>query len=85
MPAAVPGAIGEIPTYLVEGRPWLDLARSTVSAYFAYHLYLAYAEGIVDEAERGTVRRGLRGAIEGLLQAMPFVVRVLIAALIAPL
>jgi hypothetical protein len=83
VPAAVLGAIGEIPTYLVEGRPWLDLVLSTVSAYFAYYLYLAYAEGIVYEAERGTVRIGLRGAIEGLLQAMPFVVRVLITALIA--
>lgn len=83
VPAAVLGAIGEIPTYLIEDRPWLDLVLSTVSAYFAYYLYLAYAEGIVYEAERGTVRIGLRGAIEGLLQAMPFVVRVLVAALIA--
>jgi hypothetical protein len=83
VPAAVLGAIGEIPAYLMEGRPWLDLVLSTVSAYFAYYLYLAYAEGIVYEAERGTNRIGLRGAIEGLLQAMPFVVRVLMAALIA--
>jgi hypothetical protein len=83
VPAAVLGAIGEISAYLMEGRPWLDLVLSTVSAYFAYYLYLAYAEGIVYEAERGTNRIGLRGAIEGLLQAMPFVVRVLMAALIA--
>jgi hypothetical protein len=83
VPAAVLGAIGEIPTYLVEDRPWLDLVLSTVSAYFAYYLYLAYAEGIVYEAERGTIRIGLRGAIEGLLRAVPFVVRVLMAALIA--
>jgi hypothetical protein len=83
VPAAVLGAIGEIPAYLMEGRPWLDLVLSTVSAYFAYYLYLAYAKGIVYEAERGTNRIGLRGAIEGLLQAMPFVVRVLMTALIA--
>jgi hypothetical protein len=83
VPAAVLGAIGEVPAYLVEGQPWLNLALTTVSAYLAYYLYLAYAEGIVYEAERGTNRIGLRGAIKGLLQAMPFVLLVLMAALIA--
>jgi len=82
-PAVVLGAIGEVPTYLIDERRLLDLGLSLATAYVAYYLYLAYAEGIVYEAERGANRIELRGAIEGLLQAMPFVVRVLIAALIA--
>jgi len=83
VPAAVLGAIGEVPAYLIEGRPLLDLVLTVVSAYVAYYLYLAYAEGIVYEAERGTDRVGWRGMNEKLLRAVPFVPRVLVAALIA--
>ena len=83
VPAAVFGAIGEIPAYLIEGRPLLDLVLTTVTAYVAYYLYLAYAEGIVYEAERGMDSVGWRGVSEQLLRAVPFVSRVLVAALIA--
>jgi hypothetical protein len=54
-----------------------------VTAYVAYYFYLAYAEGIVYEAERGTDRVGWRGMNEELLRAVRFVPRVLVAALIA--
>ena len=81
-PAAVFGAIGEIPTYLIESRSRLDLALTIVTAYIAYYLYLAYAEGIVYEAERGMDSVGWRGVKEELLRAVPFVSRVLVAALI---
>src|SRR5918995_7254759 len=50
VPAAILGAIGEIPAYLIGGRPVLDQALTLVTAYVAYYLYLAYAEGIVRRA-----------------------------------
>ena len=59
-PAAVLGAFGEVPAYLIEGRPLLDQALTLATAYVAYYLYLAYAEGIVRKARRGTQRLGLR-------------------------
>ena len=59
-PAAVLGAIGEIPAYLIDGRPLLDRVLTLVSAYVAYYLYLAYAEGIVSRAQRGVQAPGLR-------------------------
>ena len=37
-PAAVLGALGEIPAYLIEGRPLLDRAITLVTAYIAYYL-----------------------------------------------
>jgi hypothetical protein len=81
-PAAVLGAIGEIPAYLIESRSRLDFVLTIVTAYVAYYLYLAYAEGIVYEAERGMDSVGWRGVKEELLRAVPFVLRVLVAALI---
>jgi hypothetical protein len=36
VPAAVLGAMGEIPAYLIDGRPLLDQALTLVSAYVAY-------------------------------------------------
>ena len=41
VPAAILGAIGEIPAYLIDGRPVLDQALTLVTAYVAYYLYLA--------------------------------------------
>jgi hypothetical protein len=41
------------PAYLIDGRPVLDQALTLVTAYVAYYLYLAYAEGIVRRAQRG--------------------------------
>jgi len=58
VPAAVFGVIGEIPAYLIEGRTWLELVLTIVGTFFAYYLYLAYAEGIVYDAERGALRAG---------------------------
>jgi hypothetical protein len=46
-PAAVLGAIGEIPAYLIDGRPLLDRVLTLVSAYVAYYLYLAEAAPFV--------------------------------------
>ena len=81
-PAAVLGAIGEVPTYLIDDRRLLDLALSLVTAYVAYYLYLAYAEGIVRKIHSGEQRHGLRGVLDDLISAVPFVPGVLVAALI---
>lgn len=53
VPAAVVGIIGEVPAYLIVGRTWLNLVLTIAGAYFAYNLYLVYAEGIVYGAENG--------------------------------
>ena len=82
-PAAVLGAIGEVPTYLIDGRPLLDQTLTLVTAYIAYYLYLAYAEGIVRRAQRGVQGPGLRSMLEDLMEAAPFVPSVLVAALIS--
>ena len=83
VPAAVLGAIGEIPAYLIDGRPLLDQALTLVTTYIAYYLYLAYAEGIVRRAQRGVQGPGLRSMLDDLMEAAPFVPSVLVAALIS--
>lgn len=80
VPAAVVGFIGEIPAYLIEDRTWLDFVLTFVGAYFAYYLYLVYAEGIVYDAERGVLRVGLRGLDQELLRALRYIPRVFVAA-----
>ena len=82
-PAAVLGALGEVPAYLIEGRPLLDQALTLVTAYIAYYLYLVYAEEIVRRAQRGAQRLGLRGMLDDLIKSAPFVPSVLVAALIS--
>jgi len=81
-PAAVLGAIGEVPTYLIDDRRLLDLAISLVTAYVAYYLYLAYAEGLVRRVHLGEQRHGLRGVFDDLIEAAPFVPGVLVSAMI---
>src|SRR5215203_2962163 len=83
LPAAVLGAVGEVPAYLIDGRPLLDQALTLVTAYVAYYLYLAYAEGIVRRARRGIQGLGLRSVLDDLMEAAPFVPSVLGAALIS--
>ena len=80
-PAVVLGAIGEVPTYLIDERRLLDLGLSLATAYVAYYLYLAYAEGIVRNDRRGEQRNGLGGMFDDLISALPFVPGVFVAAL----
>jgi ribose/xylose/arabinose/galactoside ABC-type transport system permease subunit len=53
VPSLVLGAIGEVLSYLIDERRVVDLIVSLVTAYLAYYLYLAYAEGIVRKVQRG--------------------------------
>ena len=83
VPAVVLGAIGEVPAYLIDRHLVLDQALSTATAYLAYYLYLAYAEGIVGKARAGATRLGPRVILAELVAAAPYVPNVLIAALIS--
>jgi hypothetical protein len=82
VPSVVLGAIGEVPTYLIDDRRVMDLVVSLVTAYLAYYLYLAYAEGIVRKVRRGEQRRGLEGVLEDLTGASRYVPPVIGAAFI---
>jgi hypothetical protein len=81
-PALVLGAIGEVPAYLIDDRRLLDLGSSLLTAYVAYYLYLAYAEGLVRKVREGEQRHGLGGVFDDLVEAAPFVPGVLVAAVI---
>jgi hypothetical protein len=82
VPSAVLGAVGEVPTYLIDERRVMDLVVSLVTAYLAYYLYLAYAEGIVRKVWQGEQRRGLKGVFDDLTGALRFVPAVTGAAFI---
>jgi hypothetical protein len=82
VPAAVLGALAEAPAYLIEDRALLDQVLTYVTAALAYYLYLAYAEGLTTDYERGTDLIAAGGTLGELRQAVPFVPRVLAAALV---
>jgi hypothetical protein len=82
VPSVVIGAIGEVPSYLIDDRRVMDLVVSLLTAYLAYYLYLAYAEGIVRKVRRGEQRRGLGGVFDDLSGALRFVPGVVGAAFI---
>ncbi len=81
-PAAVLGAIAEAPAPLIDGRHLLEDVLTLTIGYVAYYLYLAYAEGIVEDVEQGTDRARSWGIRRELLRAAPFLPPVLVAALI---
>src|SRR5215218_9929707 len=84
VPGAVLGALAEAPTYLIGDRLLLDqLLTRTLAAAFAYYLYLAYAEGLTTDYERGEELTASRSRLARLLEAATFVPRVLVAALLS--
>jgi len=83
VPGAVLGALAEAPTFLIADRLVLDQLLIYLSAAFAYYLYLAYAEGITSAYERRGDLGPSRGVLGGLLEALPFVPRVFVAALVS--
>jgi len=82
IPGVALGAIAEVPHYFVEEHPLMDNALTYVTAAFAYFLYLAYAEEIAVEYERGVDRITLRGMLGELQDAIPYISRVLAAGLV---
>jgi hypothetical protein len=83
VPGAVLGALAEAPAYLIVDRPLLEQLFTYLSAAFAYYLFLAYAEGLTTDYERGSELIASRSILGDLLEAAAFVPRVLVAALIA--
>ena len=84
MPAAVLGTVAEAPYYFIDdSNPvWEQILASLTSA-FAFYLFVAYAEGIAAEAERGAARLTLCNVLGKLQQAIPIVPLVIVASTIA--
>jgi hypothetical protein len=83
VPGAVLGALAEVPAYLIADRLLLDQLLTYLTAAFAYYLFLVYAEGLTTDYERGRDLITSRSVLRELLEAVTFVPRVLVAALIA--
>jgi hypothetical protein len=82
VPGVVLGALAEAPTYLIADRLVLDQILTYLAAAFAYYLYLAYAEELTTDYERGEDLIASRSRLARLLRAASFVPRVLVAALL---
>ena len=84
LPAAVLAALADAPYYFLEqsGFAWEELL-TFLTAAFAYYLYLAYAEEVAAEAERGADRITTRGVLRELRQAAPVVPPVIVASVLA--
>ncbi len=84
VPGVVLAALADAPYYFLEGSGigWEEFV-TFVTAAFAYYLYVAYAEEIAIEAERGADRITMRGVLHELRQAASAVPRVVVASLAA--
>jgi hypothetical protein len=84
MPAAVLVTVAEAPYYFVDDSyPVWEQILATLASAFAFYFFVAYAEGIADEAERGAARLTLRDVLGKLQQALPIVPPVIVASTIA--
>ena len=81
VPGAVLGALAEAPDYFIADRLLAQLL-TYLTAALAYYLYLAYAEGLTTDYERGRDLLVSRGRLARLLEAASFVPPVLVAALV---
>jgi hypothetical protein len=84
VPAVVLAALGDAPYYFLKGSGlgWEEVL-TFITAAFAYYLYVAYAEEIALEAERGADRITVRGMLRELRQAAPVVPTVIVASVAA--
>src|SRR3712207_9220297 len=84
VPALVFAALADAPYYFLEGEgfAWEEIV-TFLTAAFAYYLYVAYAEEVAVEAERGTDRITARGVLRELRQAAPVVPAVIVASVAA--
>src|SRR5918997_3606124 len=81
VPALVCAALANAPYYflLSSGIPWEQILTS-VTAAFAYYLYVAYVEEVAAESERGADSITARGVLHELRQAAPVVPPVVVAS-----
>jgi hypothetical protein len=84
VPAVVLAALADAPYYFLEhsGSAWEEIL-TFLTAAFAYYLYVAYAEEVAVEAERGADRITTRGVLRELQQAAPVVPPVIVASVAA--
>jgi hypothetical protein len=84
VPAVVLAALADAPYYFLErsGFAWEEIL-TFLTAAFAYFLYVAYAEEVALEAERGADRITIRGVLRKLRQAAPLVPPVIVASVFA--
>jgi len=82
VPGAVLGALAEAPAYLIADRLLLDQLLTYLTAAFAYYLCLAYVEGLTSDFQHGRNLDAPGSVLGKLLEAVPFVPGVLVAALI---
>jgi hypothetical protein len=84
VPAVVLAALADAPYYFLEhsGFAWEEIL-TFLTAAFAYFLYVAYAEEVALEAERGADRITIRGVLRKLRQAAPVVPPVIVASVFA--
>jgi hypothetical protein len=84
VPAVVLAALADAPYYFLErsGFAWEEIL-TFLTAAFAYFLYVAYAEEVAMEAERGADRITIRGVLRKLRQAAPLVPPVIVASVFA--
>jgi hypothetical protein len=86
-PAAVLSMLGAAPYYLIKGQ--INLPEEIVTsltgafAFYLYIIYIAYAEEVTAEAERGVERITTRGVLHMLRQASPVVPPAMVAAVAA--
>jgi hypothetical protein len=77
-------ALADAPYYVLEhsGSAWEEIL-TFLTAAFAYFLYVAYAEEVALEAERGADRITIRSVLRKLRQAAPVVPPVIVASVFA--
>ena len=86
VPAVVLGALAEAPYYFIDdSRPVLEKVLTSVGAALAFYLYVAYAEEVATEAERGANRITAFGVLGRLHQATPVALPVVVASVPAVL
>src|ERR687898_2857266 len=84
VPALVFAALADAPYYFLVGSGFAwEQILTILTAAFAYYLYVAYAEEVAVEAERGADRITVRGMLHELRQAAPVVPAVIVASVAA--
>ena len=84
IPALVFAALADAPYYFLVGSGFAwEQILTFLTAAFAYYLYVAYAEEVAVEAERGADRITVRGMLHELRQAAPVVPPVIVASVAA--